>query len=137
MSLPGTPDAPIITSSVQRGTFTATINVDWTSLMDTGGVPLTGYNMTRVSTNAQTLAYDGTNQPQTTSASITLLVLNEDYTFTVSGLNPYELLRVRQLQQEQQVYPLRQEPSQKSLTTALALASVSNGQPLQAKEEVL
>ena len=63
MSLPGTPDAPIITSSVQRGTFTATINVDWTSLMDTGGVPLTGYNMTRVSTNAQTLAYDGTNQP--------------------------------------------------------------------------
>ena len=65
MSLPGTPDAPMITSSVQSGTFTATINVDWTPLMDTGGVPLTGYKlyMTRVSTNAQTLAYDGTDQP--------------------------------------------------------------------------
>ena len=86
------PDTPFVVSSVQSGTTTADVEIEWNPLMQTGGVPLTGYKlyMLRVSTSVQTLIYDGTNNPATTMANITNLVLGEEYIFTVTGLNPDE-----------------------------------------------
>lgn len=92
MDIPGTPEVPYSISQVKTGTTTASITVGWYALLDTGGVPLTGYKlyMTRVSTSTTTTAYDGTDQPAVLQTTITGLVLDEDYTFYVTGLNPSE-----------------------------------------------
>ena len=67
-SLPGTPRAPYVTSSIKSGPATADVTISWYPLLETGGVPLTGYKLYQieVSTSTTTLVYDGTNIPAVT-----------------------------------------------------------------------
>ena len=92
MSLPGAPNAPYMTASVEATSTTANITLAWNPLMDTGGVPLTGYKLYQlsVSTGTTTLAYDGTNQPAVLTALVAGLTFGQQYTFWLTGLNPQE-----------------------------------------------
>lgn len=84
--------APYLSTSIKSSLTTADLTINWYALVETGGVSLTGYKLyqTRVSTSTTSLAYDGTNIPQITSVVIPNLVLDEDYEFYVTGLNPDE-----------------------------------------------
>jgi hypothetical protein len=55
-------------------------------------VPLTGFKLysLRLSTNEITLEHDGTDHPEILTKTVENLVLDEDYNFFVTGLNPYE-----------------------------------------------
>jgi hypothetical protein len=79
MSLPGAPNAPYMTASVEATSTTANITLAWNPLMNTGGVPLTGYKLYQlsVSTGTTTLAYDGTNQPAVLTALVAGLTLGQ------------------------------------------------------------
>lgn len=68
MSLPGQPQAPFLVNSLEVAGTSATVTVGWYALIETGGVPLTGYKLYQMdlSTNTQALAYDGTSMPQVT-----------------------------------------------------------------------
>ena len=92
MSEPGTPGTPYVISSVKTSPTAATLTLGWPALLETGGVPLTGYKLyqKRLSDSVQSLAYDGTSLPSITQATITGLILDEDYQFWVTGLNPSE-----------------------------------------------
>lgn len=90
--LPGKPEAPWRTTSVKTSATEASITLQWNPLINTGGVALTGYKLYQkhVLTSATTLAYDGTDAPEITTITITNLVLDNDYEFYVTGLNPEE-----------------------------------------------
>ena len=92
MSVPETPQTPTIVSSVQTGLATASATIAWQAVIQTGGVPLTGYKVyaTLVSTGIQTLLYDGTNHPEILSTTLTNLVLDQDYEIYLTALNPLE-----------------------------------------------
>jgi titin len=88
-SLPGQPEAPTYVSSTEDSVTTASVSLEWTPLTDTGGVPLTGYKVYYIddSTSTTTLGYDGSGAPETSSCTISSLVLDETYDFYVVGLN--------------------------------------------------
>lgn len=92
MSVPATPLTPMILSTSKTGAATASADINWYAVIETGGVPLTGYKVykTLVSTGVQSLAYDGTNKPEILSTTLTGLILNEDYDIYLTALNPLE-----------------------------------------------
>jgi hypothetical protein len=61
-------------------------------VIETGGVPLTGYKLYAklVSTDAETLVYDGTDKPEILSTIVDNLVLDQDYDMYLTALNIYE-----------------------------------------------
>ena len=61
-------------------------------MLETGGVPLSGYKLyaLNIGDNVESLAYDGTDHPEITQVTISALALDQDYSFKVTGLNPYE-----------------------------------------------
>ena len=64
-SLPGPPDAPVRVSSEQDDSTTASITLEWNPLLDTGGVPLTGYKVYATdSMDNVSLVFDGTDSPE-------------------------------------------------------------------------
>lgn len=76
---------------------TATLTITWQleELVDTGGVPLTGFKLYSYLTATQTAAaasavYDGTGVPAVKEAAVSGLTLDTDYTFFVTALNPAE-----------------------------------------------
>lgn len=81
MSLPSAPRKPYLISSVKSGATTADVTLGWKPLLDTGGVPLTGYKLyqKRLSDSSTSLAYDGSNSPEILQAVISGLELDEDY----------------------------------------------------------
>ena len=96
-SLPGVVDAPIrVSSEVDpddgSGTLTASITLRWSPLFDTGGVPLTGYKLyaLHIDTDTTSLVFDGTDRPEITETTVSGLELDADYSFYVTGLNPFE-----------------------------------------------
>lgn len=84
-TIPSQPDAPMRVTSAEINATHASIDLKWNPVLDTGGVPLTGY---KVFHGASTLAYDGSTAPQVTTASITALTIDQDYEFYVIALNP-------------------------------------------------
>lgn len=66
MSLPAAPQMPFIITSVKSGTNTASATIGWYAVIETGGIPLTGYKLYAklVSTGVETLVYDGTDRPE-------------------------------------------------------------------------
>ena len=86
------PSIPRRVSSTQTGVTTASVTVTWNAVIDTGGIPLTGYKVytTLVSSGVMMLAYDGTNLPEIHSTTIINLVLNQQYEIQVSALNLVE-----------------------------------------------
>lgn len=86
-TIPSQPDAPMRVTSAETNATHASIDLKWNPVLDTGGVPLTGY---KVFHGASTLAYDGSTAPQVTTASITALTIDQDYEFYVIALNPQE-----------------------------------------------
>ena len=83
---------------VAGGGSTVSITVSWyqSELVDTGGVPLTGFKLyacalADVATcldPGATPAFDGTGKPDVTQFTVTGLTLDEDYSFFVAALNP-------------------------------------------------
>ncbi len=65
MTLPVAPQKPYIITSIKTGTLTSSATIGWYAVIETGGVPLTGYKLyaKRLSTNVETLVYDGTDNP--------------------------------------------------------------------------
>jgi hypothetical protein len=102
-SLPGKPGRPERLASVlvAGAPPAASITIGWyqEDLFDTGGVPLTGWNLyvhqkigttTEVTRADATLAFDGSGQPGVTQFTVTGLELDQDYLFFVTALNPGE-----------------------------------------------
>jgi hypothetical protein len=97
--LPGTPTIPERVSSVVETDTTASITLRWYSedVVDTGGVPLTGFKLYYFLSTAgtadpttATLAFDGTDQPDVTEYTVTGLAADTDFSFFVTALNPDE-----------------------------------------------
>jgi hypothetical protein len=60
-------------------------------MIETGGVPATGFKLYSVDENeVTTLEFDGTDMPEILTTVVTDLVLDKDYTFYITGLNPLE-----------------------------------------------
>ncbi len=78
--------------STKSSATTADVDLAWYPVSDTGGVPLTGYNLYQIdlSTSTLTLAYSGASAPSTLAASLTGLTLDIDYEFYLTALNPDE-----------------------------------------------
>jgi len=90
-SVPGKPEAVYRVSSTQETDTTASIELAWHPLIQTGGVPVTGFRLYSVDEAANiVLEFDGTDQPELLSYEVTGLRLDEDYSFYVTGLNPLE-----------------------------------------------
>ena len=54
-----------MSSEKEIGDMTASITLAWNPLIDTGGVPLTGYKLYAVDeAQTETLVYDGTDSPE-------------------------------------------------------------------------
>jgi hypothetical protein len=70
---------------------TASVELRWTAPEDTG-VPLTGYILYQidVATGIESIAYDGSTTATVLSTIISGLVLDADYQFYVTALNPIE-----------------------------------------------
>lgn len=66
MSLPAAPQTPYIITSVKSDETTASATIGWYAVIETGGIPLTGYKLYAklVSTGVETLVYDGTDKPE-------------------------------------------------------------------------
>ena len=66
-SLPGKPGPPVRVSSAKVDATTASITLEWSPLIETGGVPLTGYKLYVVDDKDEiALVYDGTDEPAVT-----------------------------------------------------------------------
>ena len=103
-ALPGQPTVPERLSSVVVNAGageTASITLGWYSedVVDTGGVPLTGFRLyyfeqvdssTTGSPSTATLAFDGADLPDVTQHTVEGLVVDTDYSFFVTALNPDE-----------------------------------------------
>lgn len=92
MSLPAAPQTPYIISSVKSGVNTAAATIGWYAVIETGGIPLTGYKLYArlLSTGVETLVYDGTDMPEVLTTVVNGLILNEDYDLYLTALNIYE-----------------------------------------------
>ena len=54
-----------MSSEKEIGDMTASITLAWNPLIDTGGVPLTGYKLYAVDeAQTETFVYDGTDSPE-------------------------------------------------------------------------
>ena len=91
-SLPGKPEAPQRVASEQTSLTEASITLEWTPLTDTGGVPLTGYQLYAIDSSdaSMSLLYDGTDFPEVVQVTVLALSIDTDYSFYVTGLNPFE-----------------------------------------------
>jgi hypothetical protein len=91
-SSPKNMDAPILIESLRTGSTTASIEFRWRPPVESGGVPIKGYKLYQVreSTQAMTVAYDGSSDATVTSYKVINLVLNELYSFYLTALNPLE-----------------------------------------------
>lgn len=60
--------------------------------MNTGGVPIVGYKLYQIheQTSTQTVAYDGSTDATVTDFVVPNLVLNDQYSFWVTAVNPLE-----------------------------------------------
>lgn len=92
MDVPGTPLIPYLIDSQDTSPTDAEVTIGWYPVTDTGGVPLSGYKLYQYTypSTVPSLVYDGTNQPDILSATISGLVLDSDYGFFVTALNPSE-----------------------------------------------
>ncbi len=92
MSKPGTPDAPKRVTSTQDSVTEASIQLSWEPVFNTGNVPLTGYKLYQrdTVTDSTTTAYDGSGSATTLTYTVANLVLDRDYEFWVTALNPIE-----------------------------------------------
>jgi len=92
MAKPGAPDAPSRVASTNTSPTEASITLEWAAVEDTGFVPLTGYKLYQrdTTTSTTTVAFDGSGNPAVLSATVTGLVLDRDYEFWVTALNPLE-----------------------------------------------
>jgi len=92
ISKPGTPEAPTRVTSTEDSGTEASITLSWEPVMNTGNAPLTGYKLYQrdTITDTTTLAYDGTGAATTLSTTISNLVLDRDYEFWITALNPLE-----------------------------------------------
>jgi titin len=84
------PDSPILVSISPTSSTLADIDIKWGIVAETGGVPITGYQiqMTEISTNTISIAYNGSNDPITLSTTITGLNIGENYEFRLAAMNP-------------------------------------------------
>ena len=90
-SIPGKPLAPFRISSDKTSETTASITLEWYPLTETGGVPATGFKLYSIDEDSvMTLEFDGTDLPEILTSVVTDLVLDKDYTFYITGLNPLE-----------------------------------------------
>ena len=88
---PGAPTAPYRVSSEKNDETYGSITLAWSPLVDTGGVPATGFKLYSVdSSNEVVLEFDGTDAPEILETTVSGLILDQDYSFYVTGLNPYE-----------------------------------------------
>lgn len=92
MTKPGAPQKPYIITSVKSGTSTSSATIGWYAVIETGGVPLTGYKLYAklLSTGVETMVYDGTDKPEVLSTIVGNLVLDQDYDMYLTALNIYE-----------------------------------------------
>jgi len=92
MTKPSAPQTPYIITSIKTGTDTSSATIGWYAVIETGGVPLTGYKLYAklLATGVETLVYDGTDKPEILSTVVENLVLNQDYDMYLTALNIYE-----------------------------------------------
>jgi large repetitive protein len=93
MTKPGTPEAPVWVTSAQVDATTAKITLRWEPVLDTGYVPLTGYQLWQHevgSAAAPVMACGGSGDPTLLSCEVTGLTLDADYEFWVTALNTLE-----------------------------------------------
>ena len=92
MSKPGVPSEPKRVDSTNNGDSTSNISLTWNPPVNTGSVYLTGYKlyMKDITANSISVSYDGSSSAAVTSATITYLVLNQNYEIWVTALNPLE-----------------------------------------------
>jgi hypothetical protein len=85
-------DPPLLIISLMTSSTTASIELQWRPSFDTGGVPIVGYKlyMIHIQTGIQSIAYNGATDATLTDYVVSNLVLNDDYTFWVTALNPLE-----------------------------------------------
>jgi hypothetical protein len=63
----------------------------WYPIIETGGVPLTGFKLYSVyDGESPVLQFDGSDRPEILTATVSSLLLNQEYAFYVTGLNPLE-----------------------------------------------
>jgi hypothetical protein len=88
--IPAKPDSPILVSITPTSSALADIEIKWGTIVETGGVPITGYQiqMTEISSNTVSIAYNGNNDPITLSTAITGLNIGENYEFRLAAMNP-------------------------------------------------
>lgn len=75
-SYPGKPLAPYRVSSDKVDESTASITIAWYPLLDTGGVPATGFKLYSIADDVTTLEFDGTDLPDVLTTVVTGLVLD-------------------------------------------------------------
>lgn len=92
MSLPSAPQTPYIITSVKTGVATASATIGWYAVIETGGIPLTGYKLYAklLSTGVETLVYDGTDKPEVLTTIVQNMILDQDYDLYLTALNIYE-----------------------------------------------
>lgn len=85
-------DPPVLIQSLKTSSSTASIELQWRPPMDIGGVPIVGYKlyMTHVQTGTSSVAYNGASDATITDYLVPGLVLNDQYSFWVTSLNPLE-----------------------------------------------
>lgn len=92
MSAPAKPSPPRSLVSLKTGAASASVTLSWNAVIETGGVPLIGYEVYSklLSTGTKSLVFDGINHPEILETTVSNLILDEDYEFTVSALNQVE-----------------------------------------------
>lgn len=89
-------------------------------------MPTTGFKLYSVDENDETtLEFDGTDLPEILEYTVTGLVLDSDYTFYVTGLNPYESEA-----SESVIYRLGGRPTAVGAITEIAGSRTDDGKRL-------
>ena len=79
-SVPGKPEAPYRISSSKASETTASIELAWYPLLETGGVPLTGFKLYSVNEDdKKVVEFDGSDHPEILTFSVGGLKLNKQY----------------------------------------------------------